>query len=38
MYAAEGKNFHDDSPDAITQLAIEIDSKPRQAVIMKNFL
>lgn len=38
MYAAEGKNFHDDSPDAITQLAIEIDNKPRQAVIMKNFL
>lgn len=26
MYAAEGKNFHDDSPDSITQLAIVIDS------------
>ena len=34
MYAAEGKNFHDDSPDSITQLAIVIDKKRRATVIM----
>lgn len=34
MYAAEGKNFHDDSPDSITQLAIAIDKKQRQTIIM----
>lgn len=33
IYAAEGKNFHDDSPDSITQFAIVIDKK-RKAVIM----
>lgn len=34
MYAAEGKNFHDDSPDSITQLAIVIDKKRKATVIM----
>lgn len=32
MYTAEGKNFHDDSPDAITQLAIVIDRKSSNRV------
>lgn len=34
MYAADGKNFHDDSPDSITQLAIVIDKKRKATVII----
>ena len=34
MYTAEGKNAHDDSADAITQLAIVIGKKKNKARIM----
>lgn len=34
MYTSEGKNPHDDASDSITQLAIVIDKKATQTVIM----
>ena len=38
MYTSEGKNFHDDAPDVITQVAIIETKKRKQAVIMEGFL
>lgn len=36
MYTSEGKNPHDDASDSITQLAIVIDKKATQTVIMSS--
>lgn len=36
MYTSEGKNPHDDASDSITQLAIVIDKKAMQTVIMSS--
>lgn len=36
MYTSEGKNPHDDASDSITQLAIVIDKKTTQTVIMSS--
>lgn len=36
MYTSEGKNPHDDASDSITQLAIAIDKKATQTVIMSS--
>lgn len=36
MYTSEGKNPHDDAGDSITQLAIVIDKKATQTVIMSS--
>lgn len=36
MYTSEGKNPHDDASDSITQLAMVIDKKATQTVIMSS--
>lgn len=37
MYASEGKNPHDDAADVITQFAIVLGRKPKEAVVFQNF-
>lgn len=37
MYASEGKNPHDDAADALTQFAIILGKKPKEAVVFQNF-
>jgi hypothetical protein len=38
MYASEGKNPHDDAPDALSQFAIILGKKARQTVVWQGFL
>lgn len=38
MYTSEGKNFHDDAPDSITQFAIVLGKKQRQTVVLDGFI
>lgn len=38
MYTSEGKNPHDDASDSITQLAMVIDKKATQTVIMSSLI
>lgn len=38
MYTSEGKNFHDDAPDSITQFAIVLGKKQKQTVVLDGFI
>lgn len=38
MYASEGKNPHDDAPDALSQFAIILGKKARQTMVWQGFL